>query len=70
MSYYCGVSPYYPYPLYPAYQYSVAPYAYTFPYYVFPSEYVYTLPSLPVVYPAVPWFQRGEYRVGNCMMVC
>jgi heme/copper-type cytochrome/quinol oxidase subunit 1 len=62
MSYYCGYYPYYPY--------YGGMYSYAFPYYGYPAGYVYTLPTLPVVYTAVPQFQRGEHRVGNCLMIC
>lgn len=62
------------------------PYAgYNYPYYGIPLGYAYANPCAPLTYPAavaaapvapvapvalVPAYPRGEYRVGNCLMIC
>ena len=76
MSCYCGMIPYWAYPL----QYQtpyVAPSA-PYPNYYIPMGYVYPAytPQIPPTAVAAPpaYFAtvpaRGEYRVGNCLMVC
>ena len=79
MCYYCGSYPHYQYPIttqyYPPTQYSgpayvYPPYGYTLPYYALPLGYAITLPSPPIFYTSVPRWQRGEHRVGNCLMIC
>ena len=53
---------YAPYPAYPAYSYSL-------PSYGLPIGYVYSGAYSPMPYAALG-YPRGEYRVGNCLMVC
>jgi hypothetical protein len=76
MSYCYDYGPYYygyqysPYQSY-GYTWGYPAYGYVYPYYGFPLGYSYTLPSPPVFYGAVvPQSPRGEYRVGNCLMIC
>jgi hypothetical protein len=49
--------------------------AYNYAYYGLPLGYVYTSPApmiaspAPMIEPSLQC-QRGEYRVGNCLMIC
>lgn len=64
MCYYYG---YYPYVYYSPYVYPA--YGYAAPYYGLPLGYAYTTPG--AVYGTVmPQYPRGEYRIGNCLMIC
>ena len=47
-------------------------YGYGYPSYGFPLGYAYTYPGAPAFYGAAASAQypRGEYRVGNCLMIC
>lgn len=50
--------------------YGYPPYGYGFPTYGLPFSYVYADPSPAGYYAGAPMYSRGEYRVGNCLMVC
>jgi len=74
MCYYCSC---YPYASYSPYQYygftwGYPAYGYAYPYYGMALGYAYTLGNPPVYYAGAvgPAYPRGEYRVGNCLMIC
>lgn len=69
----CGM---YPYGAYLPYQYYGYPATYPATYPIYPSYglplgYAYAPPMAPPVYFAyAPSVSRGEYKVGNCLMIC
>ncbi|HYB66729.1 MAG TPA: hypothetical protein VEC43_00255, partial [Candidatus Acidoferrales bacterium] len=73
MCIYCGCGMY-PYGAYSPYQYYGYPATYaSYPSYGLPLGYAYAPPAAPappVYFAAAPAVSRGEYKVGNCLMIC